>query len=183
MEDRQCYNERYGSGGTIGREHPAEVVLVPKLRASLRQLNSKLPNEAIELAIEAIIRDRSTLSLVKANQEIYRSLKGEIRVSVKIDGVERVENVRVIDWNYPESNDYLLVSQLWVTGDLYKRRADLVGFVNGIPLVFVELETTHKRLENAFQDNLRDYKNTIPQLFWYNAFIILSNGLRVVSAV
>jgi type I restriction enzyme R subunit len=51
-----------------------------------------------------------------------------------------------------------------------------VGFVNGIPLVFIELKASHRRLENAFQDNLRDYKNTIPQLFWYNAFIILSNG-------
>ena len=59
---------------------------------------------------------------------------------------------------------------------MYKRRADLVGFVNGLPLVFIELKASHRRLKDAFDDNLRDYRDTIPQLFWYNAFIILSNG-------
>ena len=64
----------------------------------------------------------------------------------------------------------------WVTGEVYTRRADLIGFVNGIPLVFIELKAAHKNLKNAYNDNLRDYKNTVPQLFWYNAFIVLSNG-------
>jgi len=59
---------------------------------------------------------------------------------------------------------------------MYKRRADLVGFVNGLPLMFVELKAAHKSIESAFQQNLRDYKTTIPHLFWYNGFIILSNG-------
>lgn len=146
-----CYFERYSRKGSIGRETPAEVVLKPTLRASLIRFNPKLPNEAIDLAVEAMIRDRSVMSVAKANQEIYRLLKDGIKVSVKIDGVERVENVRVINWDFPENNNYLLASQLWVTGDLYKRRADLVGFVNGIPLVFIELKASHKRLENAFQ--------------------------------
>jgi type I restriction enzyme R subunit len=69
-----------------------------------------------------------------------------------------------------------LASQLWISGEIYKRRADLVGFVNGLPLVFVELKASHRRLEHAYHDNLRDYKTAIPQLFPYNAFIILSNG-------
>src|SRR5437868_1120290 len=86
------------------------------------------------------------------------------------------ETVCVIDWKTPENNDFLLVSQLWIAGEVHKRRTDLGGFVNGLPLVLVELKTTHKRLENAFHGNLRDYKDTIPQIFWYNAFIILSNG-------
>ncbi len=59
---------------------------------------------------------------------------------------------------------------------MYTRRADLIGFVNGLPLVFLELKASHRRLERAYHDNLSDYKDTIPQLFWYNAFIILSNG-------
>jgi type I restriction enzyme, R subunit len=171
-----CFNERFGPGGTIGRENSAEVVLVPKLRTALKRLNPKLPAEAINQAIEAVIRDRSVMSLAKASQEIYRLLKDGVRVSYQVNGIEKTENLKIIDWSAPENNDYFLASQLWVTGELYKRRADLVGFVNGIPLVFVELKAAHRRLENAFQDNLRDYKNTIPQLFWYNAFIILSNG-------
>src|SRR5947209_14921537 len=59
---------------------------------------------------------------------------------------------------------------------MYRRRADLIGFVNGLPLVFIELKKL--RLEDAFENNLRDYKNTIPKLFWYNSFIILSNGSK-----
>jgi type I restriction enzyme R subunit len=92
------------------------------------------------------------------------------------DGDETVETVRVIDWDRPDRNDFFLASQFWITGEIYRRRADLVGFVNGLPLVFVELKASHKRLEHAFRDNLRDYKTAIPQLFPYNAFIILSNG-------
>ncbi|MBM4456545.1 MAG: type I restriction endonuclease subunit R, partial [Chloroflexi bacterium] len=89
---------------------------------------------------------------------------------------ENIVTVRVIDWDHPDRNDFFLASQFWISGEIYKRRADLVGFVNGLPLVFIELKASHKRLENAFRDNLRDYKTAIPQLFWYNAFIILSNG-------
>jgi type I restriction enzyme R subunit len=188
---KNCFHERFGTGdkgsgsyggsarpeaGGIGRENSAEVVIVPRLRDSLRRLNPKLPGMAINQAIEALTRDRSAMSAVKANQEVYRLLKDGVRVSFNIDGSERAENVKVIDWSSPKNNDFFLASQLWITGEIYKRRADLVGFVNGIPLVFIELKATHKRLENAFENNLRDYKNTIPQLFWYNALIILSNG-------
>jgi type I restriction enzyme R subunit len=88
------------------------------------------------------------------------------------------KTVRIIDWNHPENNEYFLAQQLWISGEIYNRRADLVGFVNGLPLVFVELKASHKRLENAFNNNPRDYKNSIPQLFWYNSFIILSNGSK-----
>jgi type I restriction enzyme R subunit len=89
---------------------------------------------------------------------------------------DEVERIRVIDWDNPESNDFFLASQFWITGDMYKRRTDLIGFVNGLPLVFIELKKL--RIEHAFKHNLRDYKNTIPQLFWYNSFIILSNGSK-----
>ena len=91
-------------------------------------------------------------------------------------GDEETFTVRVIDWDHPDRNDFFLASQFWITGEIYKRRADLVGFVNGLPLVFVELKASHKRLEHAYRDNLRDYKTAIPQLFPYNALIILSNG-------
>jgi len=90
--------------------------------------------------------------------------------------VETVEKVKAIDWNEPKNNDFLLASQLWVTGEMHKRRTDLIGFVNGIPLLFIELKASHNLLKNAYNDNLRDYKDTIPQTFWYNAVILLSNG-------
>ncbi len=117
------------------------------------------------------------LSLVNANREVYRLLKNGVKVSMRGEEDEEIiETVRVIDWQTPANNDFLLASQFWVSGEMHKRRADLVGFVNGLPLVFIEFKAAHRRLEHAYRDNLRDYKDTIPHLFWYNAFIILSNG-------
>src|SRR5699024_10388430 len=75
-------------------------------------------------------------------------------------------------------NDFLLCSQLWITGEIETRRPDLVGFVNGLPLLFVELKAASRNLIHAYKDNLADYKKTIPQLFWFNQLIILSNGVR-----
>lgn len=152
------------------------MVLTRYLRDALEKLNPGTDSEAINLAIEEIVKDRSSLSPVQANREVYKLLKDGVKVTYKNeDGEETDEVMKVINWNNPENNYFLLVSQLWISDEIYKRRADLIGFVNGIPLVFIELKSIARRLEHAYCDNLRDYKNTIPQLFWYNDFIILSN--------
>ncbi|MBT4028483.1 MAG: type I restriction endonuclease subunit R, partial [Planctomycetes bacterium] len=120
----------------------------------------------------------SRMSLAAANQESYHLLKNGVRAKVsdpESDG-ETVEVVRLMDWDHPSNNDFLLCSQFWVSGEMHTRRADLVGFVNGLPLLFIELKAVHVRLETAFTQNLRDYKDTIPHLFWANALVILSNG-------
>ncbi|HLW01390.1 MAG TPA: type I restriction endonuclease subunit R [Ktedonobacterales bacterium] len=172
-----CYYETFGPHGSLGRETSSEVVLRPRLRAALERLNPGLPHEAISQAIEELTRDRSMLSPVHANREIYKLLKDGVHVFVRNQADEQIdETVRVIDWNAPGNNDFFLASQFWITGEMYKRRADLIGFINGLPLVFVELKASHRRLEHAYNDNLSDYRDTIPQLFWYNALIILSNG-------
>lgn len=172
-----CFYEKVGEDSTLGRKTTQEVVLVPKLREALRRLNPDLPAEAIEQSIEGLIKDRSALNPVVATREIYRLLKDGVRVAITTRaGDQETVAVRVIDWNNHENNDFFLASQFWISGEMYKRRVDLLGFVNGLPLILIELKATHRRLENAFRNNLRDYKSTIPQLFWYNAFIILSNG-------
>ncbi|MBI1928539.1 type I restriction endonuclease subunit R [Candidatus Poribacteria bacterium] len=166
-------------GSPFGRETKGEVVLVSRLRSALQRLNPKLPRDAIEAAIEELTRNRGAMSLVEANHEVYRLIKDGVKVKVAdVDSGDTIETVSVIDWNAPHNNDFFLVSQFWVTGEMYTRRADLVGFVNGLPLVFVELKAVHQRLETAYTNNLTDYKSTIPHLFWYNALIILSNGSR-----
>jgi hypothetical protein len=117
----------------LGRETRGEVVLIPRLRSALQHLNPDLPNEAIQLAIEELTRDRST-SLEATNREIYQLLKNGVKVRFKTDeDEEQEETVRVIDWNTPDNNQFLLVSQFSVTGEIYNRRADLIGFVNGLP--------------------------------------------------
>jgi len=174
---QNCFHEKFGEDETLGRETPSDVVLVPRLKSALFRLNPDLSEEAIKLAIEELTRDRSSLNPVIANKEIYQLTRDGVKVAVKqADGNEKIETVKVIDFDNPENNDFFLTSQFWITGEMYKRRADLIAFVNGLPLVFIELKAAHKRLINAYYNNLTDYKNTIPQLFWYNAFIILSNG-------
>jgi len=176
-EHINCYEEKFGDDSSLGRQTPMDVVLVPRLKSALVRINPDLPPETIDLAIEEITRDRSTLNIAVANREIYKSIRDGVKaITRKDDGSEEEETVKVIDFDNPENNDFFLAPQFWITGEIYKRRADLIGFVNGLPLIFIELKATHKKLKNAYDGNLTDYRDTIPKIFWYNAFIILSNG-------
>ena len=157
------------------------VVLVSRLRAALERLNPALPSEAITAAVDELTRDRSAMSLAAANREVYLLLKEGIKVSVpdKERGGQKTERLRVMDWENPANNDFLLVSQFSVTGALYTCRPDLVGFVNGLPLLVVELKKPGVPARAAFDENLTSYKhpqNGIPSLFVFNAMLIASNG-------
>ena len=171
-------DETFGATGTLQRETKGDVVLVSRLRAVLERLNPVLPPEAITSAMDELTRDRSAMLLEAANREVYLLLKEGIKVSVpdRERGGQKTERVRVVDWEHPENNDFLLVSQFSVTGALYTCRPDLVGFVNGLPLVVIELKKVGVAARAAFDENLTHYKQQIPSLFWYNALLIASNG-------
>ncbi|MBM4431901.1 MAG: type I restriction endonuclease subunit R, partial [Chloroflexi bacterium] len=172
-----CFGEFDSGRSTLGRDSKGEVVLVERLQAALLRLNPEAPPDAITLATEELTRDRSAMGLTAANREVYRLLRDGVKVCyLDPEGTEIAETIRVVDWDNPAHNDFLLASQFWVAGEMYTRRADLVGFVNGLPWVLVELKAVHKALKTAFDHNLRDYRHTVPHLFWYNALIILSNG-------
>jgi type I restriction enzyme R subunit len=172
-----CYSEWISGTSNLGRETRSEVVLTSKLQPALEKLNPHLPKPAINLAIDELIRDRNALTLANANREIYNLLKDRVKVTYRNDdGEEITENVTVIDWKNPTNNDFFLASQFWITGELYPRRPDLIGFINGIPLIFIELKASGERVELAYQKNFCDYRKEIPQLFWYNSIVILSNG-------
>ncbi len=180
-ETGNLYAEWTGSSSSEGRQTQQDVVLEGRLRAALRKLNPDLPDEAINLVVEELARDRSKLLPVNANQEVYRLLKDGVPVSVTDEhGHNTLKVARVIDWGNVEENDFFLASQFWVKGDYHTRRTDLLGFVNGIPLLFVELKATHKTLKAAYDDNLTDYRTVIPQLFTYNGALMLSNGSQTV---
>jgi type I restriction enzyme R subunit len=165
-------------GGSLGRGDRREVVLLPRLRAALVRLNPGQPAEAINAAIEELSRNRSAMGPVAANREVYCLLKDGVLVSVpdlERGGQSKVR-LRVVDWDQPKENDWLAVTQFKVKGDLYDCRPDLVGFVNGLPLVVIEFKQPGVSARVAFDDNLTHYKTAIPQLFWSNAFLIASNG-------
>ena len=170
--------ETLGATGTLGRETKGEVVLATRLRSALVRLNPALPAEAINNAIDEITRDRSAMLLEAANREVYRLLKEGIVVSVPdhAHGGQKTERLRVVDWDTPENNDFLLVSQFSVTGPLYTCRPDLVGFINGLPWVVIELKKPGVPARAAFDENLTHYKQQIPNLFWFNTLMIASNG-------
>jgi len=171
-------DETFGVDGTLGRETWGEVVLASRLRAILVRFNPTVSPEAIDSAVDELTRDRSAMSLEAANREVYRLLKDRIAVSVPDHehGGQKIERLRVVDWEQPENNDFLLVSQFSVVGSLYTCRPDLVGFVNGLPWVVIELKQPGVPARNAFDDNLTHYKREIPALFCYNALLIASNG-------
>ncbi len=183
--------ETFGSTGTLKRETKSEVVLEVRLRDALARLNPALPPEAIAAAVDELTRDRSAMSAEAANREIYLLLKEGIPVSVadtepshrpspagigKRGGGQTTVRLRAVDWERPANNDFLLVSQLSVTGPLYTCRPDLVGFVNGLPFVVVELKKPGVTARAALDENLTHYKQQIPALFRYNAILIASNG-------
>lgn len=171
-------DEVFGFDGTLGREAKAEVVLIKILRESLAKLNPSVSDFAITSAIDQIINDRSTMSLSAANREIYTLLKEGAPVSIpdlQLGG-QKIIRVKIIDWDNAKNNNFLLVSQFSVTGSLYTCRPDLVGFVNGLPWVVIELKKPGVQARNAFDENLTHYKEQVPSLFWYNALMIASNG-------
>lgn len=163
--------------GLLGRFKKSEVILERYLLQALEKFNPDLPASAYQQAIQFITGKVADKSIGAINKEKYDGFKSGIEVSYKNDkGLEQKKNLTVFDFNNPENNHFLAVRQLEVQGQLYNRRPDVIGFVNGVPLVFFELKAHHVNLRSAFDDNLTDYKDTIPDLFYCNAFVILSNG-------
>ena len=178
-EALNCEHETYGEDGTLGRETRREVVLTKKLKVALAKLNPDVPQEALERVITQFTEDRTVQHPIEANKEIYQFLKEGMPVSFRAsDGTMKDARVRFIDWENTSNNDYFVAAEFWVSGDLGKKRPDMVGFINGIPLVVIELKAIHVNVKKGYDENISDYKTTIPQLFWYNAFIIVSNGLE-----
>lgn len=169
--------ETFGENGLLGREDKSEVILKRYLFKTLVKLNPGLPNVAYQHAIDQITQKAADKSLVQINKEKYTLFTKGVDVSFTNEKGELVKKkLQVFDFENPTENDFLAVRQLEVVGELYNRRPDVIGFVNGIPLVFFELKAHHTDLRNAYTENLTDYKDTIPHVLHSNALIILSNG-------
>ncbi|MGH8273470.1 MAG: type I restriction endonuclease subunit R [Gammaproteobacteria bacterium] len=161
----------------LGRMSDREVVLTRLLREKLVALNPDLPDAAYDDAVRQITAVVASQTLVATNHEKYDLLRDGVQVTFRNEKGERVRRrLRVFDFDDPHNNDFLCVRELWVRGDLYRRRADIVGFVNGLPLLFIECKNIHKNLKTAFEKNFSDYLDTIPHLFNHNAIVMFGNG-------
>ena len=173
-----AYNtEVLGRDGTFGRKNYNEILLLRYFREALKRLNPWINDSQISEAQKVLENRLSTASLLQVNEEKYFLLRDGIPVTVqKPDGQTETRRATVIDFQNPDNNYFLAIKELKIHGDLYRRRTDIVGFVNGIPLLFVELKKNTVDVQNAYEDNYTDYLDTIPHLFYYNAFLMLSNG-------
>ena len=169
--------EGFGPGSLLGRSSDREVVLERVLRQKLEELNPGLPAAAYDDGVRQITATTAAQSLTATNKEKHDLLRDGVQVRFRDDkGERRKERLRVLDFDLPERNHFLCVRELWIQGDLYRRRADLVGFVNGLPLLFMECKNVHHNLKTAFEKNFSDYKDTIPHLFHHNAIVLFGNG-------
>ena len=170
-------SEELGKQGTFGRMSYREILLVRYFRQALERLNPWLTAAQMDEAQDKMESRLATASLMQINEEKYSLIRDGIPVTVKgADGKVTEKRAKVIDFQDPGKNDFLAIKELKIHGDLYRRRTDIVGFVNGIPLLFVELKKSTVDVRNAYTGNYTDYLDTIPHLFYYNAFLILSNG-------
>lgn len=169
--------EDFGPESLLGRATQHEVVLTGALRRKLVELNPAFPDAAYKDAVRQVISRTASQSLVAANREKYGFIRDGVRVTFRNDkGEAERALLRLLDFDEPENNEFLCVRELWVKGDLYRRRADIVGFVNGLPLLFVECKNIHRDLRVAFEENYSDYRDTIPHLFHHNAVVMFGNG-------
>ena len=175
-----AYNtEVLGEQGTFGRKSYNDILLTRYLYSALKKLNPWLTDAQCLEAEKQLRHHLSTSSLLQINEEKYFFIRDGIPVAVKHkNGKTETRRAAVIDFRHPENNHFLAVKEMKIHGELYRRRTDIVGFVNGIPLLFIELKRNDVDVQNAYTDNYTDYRDTIPQLFYYNAFLILSNGME-----
>ena len=169
--------EDFGGGGLLGRESDREAVLVRLLRQKLRELNRGLPDDAYQDAVRRVTATTASQTIVAANREKYDLLRDGVQATYRDDrGRPTRRRLRVVDFDDPDKNHFLCVRELWVRGDLYRRRPDIVGFVNGLPLLFIECKNIHRDLKAAFEKNYADYRDTVPHLFHHNAVVMFANG-------
>ena len=167
-----------------GRIDKRDVLLPAHVKTAALRLNPRIPETVVLAALARLGDRRQAMSLVAANREVDGLLRDGIAVNFEdAQGRPQQEQLRLIDFNAAANNEFLAVSQLWIkcTGISALadyRRPDVLLYVNGIPLVFVELKNSNVKLRSAYSDNLTNYKNDIPQLFITNAFCVLSNAIE-----
>lgn len=175
-----AYNtEVLGENGTLGRKSHKEIVLTRYLRMALFDNNEWMTEEYADAAVKTLCAYTASATLMQINEEKYFMLRDGIPVQFKkTDGTFETRSAVVFNFAEPEKNHFLAVKELKIHGELYRRRTDIVGFVNGIPLLFIELKKQSVDVKDAYDCNYTDYLDTIPQLFHFNAFLMLSNGLE-----
>jgi len=164
---------------TPERKSFEDVLLIERLTAAVTRINPNVPLDAREDAVKQLLRLNSP-ELISNNESFHRMLTEGIKVCYQIDGNSRGDLVWLIDFSSPENNDFLVLNQYTVIENNFNKRPDVVLFVNGLPLVIIELKNPadeNATVNSAFKQ-IQTYKQSIPKLFAYNGFIVVSDGLE-----
>lgn len=160
-----------------GRANSAECVLPEILRSSLKHINPGVAPEIIDLMVKDLRKDFSGTDIVDTNYKLYNQIRNGIKVNTRVNGKDDFVIVKLIDFEHPLDNDFTAVNQMWIKGHFRYRRPDVLLFVNGLPLVFIELKNSTVKVEEAYNKNLLSYREDIPNVFALNQICVLSNGL------
>lgn len=171
-------NKRDDLNDGTGRASKKECVLPVLLEKSLKKINPNVEIEYLSKIIKDLRRDYTGTDIVTTNYMMYKKIRDGIKIDVRRNGKEDFDIVKLVDFEEPKNNIFTAVSQMWIQGNVYYRRPDILIFVNGLPMVFIELKNSIVKVEEAYNKNLKDYLKDIPNLFAFNQICVLSNGLE-----
>ena len=185
IEELETLGWKYLHGVTIApdgespeRNSFSDIVLEQRLRSAIQRLNTSIPLEAQEEALKKVVRLHSPEIMVN-NQKFHQYLTDGVPVEFRKDGQQRGDRVQLIDFKNPIKNDLLVVNQFTIIENNQNKRPDLLLFVNGLPLVILELKNAvdeNATVQSAYKQ-IQTYKASIPSLFTYNEICILSDGV------
>ena len=161
-----------------GRSSKKECVLPDVMLSSLIRINPDIEKEHIENIVRELRQDYSGVDIIDANYKLYNKIRNGIKVTLLRNGVEDFDFVKLIDFDNPNNNTFTAVSQMWILGRFYYHRPDILLFVNGMPLVFIELKNSIVKVQEAYNKNLKSYLDDVPNLFAFNQICVLSNGFE-----
>ncbi|MCX4333600.1 MAG: type I restriction endonuclease subunit R [Bacteroidales bacterium] len=161
-----------------GRANVEECILPEIFRNTLRRINPEIDAEILDEIVREYRKDYTGTDMVDTNYRFYNQIRNGIKVKIHKQNKEDFDIVKLIDFDNPENNDFHCVNQMWIKGRFRYRRPDVLLFVNGLPLVFIELKNSTVKIEESYNKNLVSYRADIPNIFALNQICVLSNGLQ-----
>ena len=164
-------------GGT-GRSSVSECILPDVFKKALLRINPQIDPETIENIVREFRRDFTGTDMVDTNYTYYNKIRNGIKVKTRNKHREDFDIVKLIDFDHIDNNDFHCVNQMWIKGHFNYRRPDVLLFINGLPVVFIELKNSTVKIDEAYEKNLVSYRKDIPNIFTFNQICVLSNGVK-----
>lgn len=161
-----------------GRANASECILPKVFYNALKRLNPNVPQQYLDSILQEFRKDYSGTDMVDTNYKFYNKIRNGIKIDTRTKKGDDFEIVKLIDFDNIDNNDFHCVNQMWIKGHYGYRRPDVLLFINGLPVVFIELKNSTVKMEQAYNKNLLDYREAIPNIFALNQICVLSNGIK-----